>query len=1044
MGRSKVEWPGICSLLILLCVCRCWAVEYNTKAGPVEGKLNVHLVPHTHDDVGWLKTVDQYYVGSNSSIQVAAVQYILDSFIDALQEDPNRKFIYVEVAFFKRWWRQQSKEKKEVVQKLVESGQLEFINGGWCMHDEAATYYVDMIDQTTLGHRFIKKEFGKVPRIGWQIDPFGHSAVQAYLLSAEVGFEALYFARADYGDISKRRNDRTMEMIWRGSKSLGSSAQIFTGILAHHYDPPPEFRFDIKSTESTIQDDPLLYDYNVEQQINRFVELAEEQAKEFRTNHIMWTMGEDFAYENANTWFKQMDKIIHYANKDGRVNAFYSTPTIYTEEKYRANESWPLKTDDFFPYADCAHCYWTGYFTSRPSLKGYVRKLSGLLQAARQLEFLVGRNKEKPNTDSLEEAMAVLQHHDGVSGTEKQHVADDYAVRLSRASLEAENVMNSALLFLMSGKLNKSGGDKMPAVLATHLEPQKGRLMQELDSTSTSRYERERIVLEQCPLMNISYCPKSEADVGVGRSLVIAVYNPLGWKRKEVIRIPVTTSALEVLDSDGRKVQAQIIPIDPASRRVRDYYATAFEETSAQAGPLFNLFFEVSVPALGYNVYFLKATKSGVPWTSTMKPQDFSGDIILESTRIQMVFSNSTGELKQIRDHEHGVDLPIQQSFCWYNASDGNTDERRYQASGAYVFRPNSSSCFPLGDSSEQVIHSIRQGDIVSEVHQQFSPWVSQVVRLYKNAEDVEIDFLVGPIPVDDNLGKEVVARFITNISSNKEFFTDSNGRDFLKRVRNYRKDWDLDEREMIAGNYYPLNLGIYLKDNETDFSLLVDRPIGGSSILDGELELMLHRRLLYDDNKGVAEALNETVCINGTTSCRGLTVQGKLYFNVNPIEQAPEWRRTKGQKVAFPLQISFAIVPEEELNQINMPQYSAMTPGYELPPNIAIITLQELEDQHTLLRLAHLYEIGESDKFSSAARVDLQKLFSGRKIKEIVELNLSAVQEKSQKKSLNWQVEGEKNSFHRSAYRNEIKDEGSIIELTPMVIRTFLLDFED
>lgn len=41
-----------------------------------------------------------------------------------------------------------------------------------------------------------------------------------------------------------------------------------------------------------------------------------------------------------------------------------------------------------------------------------------------------------PNTDALADALAIAQHHDAVTGTQRQHVADDYAKRISMGYVE--------------------------------------------------------------------------------------------------------------------------------------------------------------------------------------------------------------------------------------------------------------------------------------------------------------------------------------------------------------------------------------------------------------------------------------------------------------------------------------------------------------------------------------------------------------------------------------------------------------------------------
>ena len=94
--------------------------------------------------------------------------------------------------------------------------------------------------------------------------------------------------------------------------------------------------------------------------------------------------------------------------------------------------SWPEKTDDFLPYASDPHSYWTGYYTSRPSSKLFMRQ--GELWSQIYNQMVVIKNIDiSEDPESLERAVAVNQHHDAVTGTEKQRVADNYHARLFMA-----------------------------------------------------------------------------------------------------------------------------------------------------------------------------------------------------------------------------------------------------------------------------------------------------------------------------------------------------------------------------------------------------------------------------------------------------------------------------------------------------------------------------------------------------------------------------------------------------------------------------------
>ena len=89
-----------------------------------------------------------------------------------------------------------------------------------------------MIDQTTLGHSFLKKEFNATPSVGWQLDPFGHSSTQGGLLTSGFGFDAIYFGRVHHVDLEKRKESAECEGLW--GNTIKGEQPVFWGLTGSY------------------------------------------------------------------------------------------------------------------------------------------------------------------------------------------------------------------------------------------------------------------------------------------------------------------------------------------------------------------------------------------------------------------------------------------------------------------------------------------------------------------------------------------------------------------------------------------------------------------------------------------------------------------------------------------------------------------------------------------------------------------------------------------------------------------------------------------
>ena len=290
----------------------------------------------------------------------------------------------------------------------------------------------------------------------------------------------------------------------------------------------------------------------------------------------------------------------------------------------------------------------------------------------------------------------------------------------------------------------------------------------------------------------------------------------------------------------------------------------------------------------------------------------------------------------------------------------------------------------------------------------------------------------------------QIISRFSSAIDSQSAFYTDSNGREFLKRVRSYRPTWNFTTSEFVAGNYYPCNAMAWLADANRGMAVLLDRTQGCASLQDGALELMVHRRLVKDDGRGVDEPLDEP----GTDGL-GLTVTGTHFLLLAPTASLAAQARVAQAQVFAPAQPVFAPLTSSVSAYIkaHLVNASASLDPAGLPLNVDLMTLQVSEQNGSattlLIRLAHRFGVGEDDLLSRPAQVDLATLFS-RAPSAVVELSLTANQKVDAHRGYSWKIKGEAErvvSFEQTEVLH--RDSASFpVTVGPAEIRTFNVTF--
>lgn len=144
----------------------------------------IHLIGSAHIDPVWMWQWHEGYAEIKASFQSA---------LDRMKEFPDFIFTSACAAYYK-WIEENEPKMFEEIKKRVEEGRWCIVGGMWIQPDCNIPSGESFVRHTLYSQRYFKEKFGKIAKVGYNVDSFGHNGMLPQILKKS-GMDYYVFMR---------------------------------------------------------------------------------------------------------------------------------------------------------------------------------------------------------------------------------------------------------------------------------------------------------------------------------------------------------------------------------------------------------------------------------------------------------------------------------------------------------------------------------------------------------------------------------------------------------------------------------------------------------------------------------------------------------------------------------------------------------------------------------------------------------------------------------------------------------------------------------